>query len=145
MKKIIIHTDGGSRGNPGPAAIGVVIEMVDQINSINLVNLINLSRYIGEATNNVAEYKAVLEALTWVKENLGFEEVELNFFLDSQLVVEQLKGNYKMKNAGLKPLFWEIREMVMLIKDGVSFTHVPREQNKEADVLVNKALDERNG
>lgn len=142
MKKIIIHTDGGSRGNPGPAAIGVVIEMADQINSINLVNLINLSRYIGEATNNVAEYKAVLEALIWVKENLGFEDVELNFFLDSQLVVEQLKGNYKMKNEGLKPLFWEIREMVMLIKGGVTFTHVPREQNKDADLLVNKALDE---
>lgn len=142
MKKIIIHTDGGSRGNPGPAGIGAVIQMIDQINSVNLINLINLSKYIGEATNNVAEYKAVLEALIWVKENLGFEEIEINFFLDSQLVVEQLKGNYKMKNEGLKPLFWEIREMVMLIKGGVTFIHVRREQNKEADVLVNKALDD---
>lgn len=127
-----IFTDGGSRGNPGPAAIGGVIKFGDEQH--------DFAEYIGETTNNQAEYQAILFALNWVKENVK-DDVEVDCFLDSQLVVEQLNGNYKMKNEGLKPLFWEIRELIIDLGGKVSFTHVRREQNKDADALVNMALD----
>ncbi len=136
IQKIIIHTDGGSRGNPGPAACGVVINLGDRVEEI--------SEFIGVATNNIAEYSAVVKALEWVKENIK-DDVEIDFFLDSQLVVEQLNGNYKMKNEGLKPLFWQIRGLMMDLGGQINFSYVPREQNKEADALVNKALDNQNG
>lgn len=135
MNKIVtIFTDGGSRGNPGPAAIGGVIKYDGKQH--------DFAEYIGETTNNQAEYQAILFALNWVKENT-VDDIEVNCFLDSQLVVEQLKGNYKMKNEGLKPLFWEIREIIMDLGGKVSFTHIPREQNKDADALVNMALDKQ--
>ena len=135
--KITIFSDGGARGNPGPAGIGIVIK-----------DKIEISKYIGTATNNQAEYRAVIEALNWIIENYPNHltatsevAVEVEFFLDSQLVVEQLNGNYKLKNEGLKPLFWEIRELIMKLGGKVTFKYIPREQNKEADKLVNKALD----
>lgn len=135
MNKIVtIFTDGGSRGNPGPAAIGGVIKYDDKQH--------DFAECIGETTNNQAEYQAILFALNWVKENT-VDDIEVNCFLDSQLVVEQLKGNYKMKNEGLKPLFWEIREIIMDLGGKVGFTHIPREQNKDADALVNMALDKQ--
>ena len=133
MKNLEIYSDGGSRGNPGPAAIGVVIKFDQKVEEI--------SECIGVATNNVAEYTAVIHALNWVKENINDTSISIDFFLDSQLVVEQLKGNYKMKNEGLKPLFWTIRGLIMDLGGIVSFTHIPREENCEADALVNKALD----
>ena len=133
MKNLEIYSDGGSRGNPGPAAVGVVIKFDQKVEEI--------SECIGVATNNVAEYTAVIHALNWVKENINDTSISIDFFLDSQLVVEQLKGNYKMKNEGLKPLFWTIRGLIMDLGGIVSFTHIPREENCEADALVNKALD----
>jgi len=134
MELITIYTDGGSRGNPGPAGIGVVIES-------NNRDTIEISEFVGEGTNNFAEYMAVVRALSWIKENVQ-NPVEIKCFLDSQLVVEQLNQRYKLKNEGLKPLFWQARELIMDLGGKVSFTHIPREQNKRADFLVNKALDE---
>lgn len=135
MQKLTIYSDGGSRGNPGPAAIGVVIEGQTEI-----------SKCIGIATNNQAEYTAVIEALKWVSNHLTATSevaVEVEFFLDSQLVVEQLNGRYKLKNEGLKPLFWEVRELTLKLGGKVTFQHISREQNKEADRLVNEALDKQ--
>ncbi|MCX6792424.1 MAG: ribonuclease HI family protein [Candidatus Falkowbacteria bacterium] len=131
MKKYIIYSDGGARGNPGPAAIGAVIK--DEAN--NLVQ--EISKTIGETTNNQAEYQAILAGLEAVK-NLGGEEVDC--FLDSELVVKQLRHEYKVKNKDLAPLFVKVHNLSLQFKK-ISFTHVRREQNKEADCLVNKALD----
>ena len=130
-KRFIIHTDGGARGNPGPAAIGAVLrnekgEIVREI-----------SEYIGEATNNQAEYKAVIAALAEAKK-LG--AVELEFFLDSELVVYQLNREYKVRDKDLAPLFVKIYNGSMSFKK-VFFRHVPREKNRAADRLVNEALD----
>ncbi len=131
----IIHTDGGSRGNPGPAAIGVVID--EKKENGEVVNIKEYNEYIGENTNNRAEYMAILWALNYCKTN-GFKEIEC--FLDSQLVVRQLNGDYKIKDNGLKKIAEMIHEMCKSF-DKISFTHVLREFNKEADRLVNEALD----
>lgn len=131
MKKFIVYSDGGARGNPGPAAIGAVIK--DDKN--NLIQ--EISKTIGETTNNQAEYKAILAGLEAIKD-LGGEEVEC--FLDSELVVKQLRHEYKVKNKELAPLFVKVHNLSLQFKK-ISYTHVRREQNKEADKLVNDALD----
>jgi len=131
MNKLIIYTDGGARGNPGPSGIGAII--YDE----NRNKLAEISEFIGKATNNQAEYKAVIAALEKAKE-LGGEELE--FYLDSELVVKQLKREYKVKHPDLAPLFLKIYNLEMGFKK-ISFKHVPREMNTEADVLVNKAID----
>ncbi len=131
MDKVDIFTDGGARGNPGPAAVGVVVLIGGQ----KLV----IGKSIGKATNNIAEYSAVIEALRLVKENSFVSNI--NFFLDSELVVKQLNGEYKVKDEKLKKLYFEIREFVFSYPKTVTFSHIPREKNKEADALVNKALD----
>jgi ribonuclease HI len=128
-----IWTDGGSRGNPGPAAIGVVIQANGQKQP-------GIKKCIGTATNNVAEYSAVLEALDHVQKTAGTAKID--FFIDSELVVKQLKGEYRVKDPGLKSLFLEARQKVMKLGGEISFTHVRREHNSEADKLVNEALDE---
>lgn len=133
--KLIIYTDGASRGNPGPAAYGFTISE----GSGKLLQ--KQGKYIGIKTNNTAEYTAVLEALSWVKENLG-QKVELEVFVDSKLVAEQLSGKWKIKNAGLKPLFYEIKTLEMELGN-VFYTYVPREKNTQADKLANLALDLR--
>jgi len=134
MNKLKIFTDGGSRGNPGEAAIGIVI-----INKQDGRKITELSKCIGVATNNIAEYTAVLEALSWIEENVG--ESELNFILDSELVVKQLSGSYKIRNDKLKPIYFKIKEKIIGLGGISTFTHVLREKNREADALVNKALD----
>lgn len=131
ITKLKIFTDGGARGNPGPAGIGAVL--FDE----NDMVVAEISRYIGETTNNQAEYQAAVAAMEKAKE-LG--ALELDFFLDSQLVVEQLNGRYKVKNAGLAPLFIKLHNARLSFKK-VSFTYIPREQNKHADKLVNLAID----
>lgn len=138
MVNIIINSDGGSRGNPGPAGVGVVIEIQSPNKEIRIEKI---SEFIGEGTNNFAEYMAVIRALEWVSENIE-DQADIKCLLDSQLVVEQLNQRYKLKNEGLKPLFWQVRELVMSLGGQVSFEHIPREANKEADALVNKALDD---
>ena len=131
MGKLIIYTDGGSRGNPGKAAIGVVVG--DK----------KYGEAIGTATNNVAEYQAVILGLRKAKQLVGKEkakETELEMRMDSELVYSQLTGRYKLKEESLFPLFIEIWNLKQEFKK-VEFVHVPREKNKEADKLVNQALD----
>lgn len=129
-KKLQIFTDGGARGNPGPAGIGVVIWSGN-----NLVG--RHSKFIGEATNNQAEYQAIIRGLEEAKK-LGAKEVEC--FLDSELVVKQLNREYKVKDKDLAPLFIKVWNLSLGFQK-IVFRHVPREQNKEADKLVNEAID----
>lgn len=131
MKKIIIYSDGGARGNPGPAGIGAVL--YDEHKNL----LVEISNYLGVATNNQAEYKALIAALKKAKE-LGAKE--LDCFLDSELVVKQLKREYKVKNAELAPLFLEIHNLSLSF-ERINYTHIRRELNKEADRLANEAMD----
>ena len=137
IKHLNIFTDGGARGNPGPAGIGVYIE--DE----NGNEIAGIGKTIGVATNNAAEYKAVIEALSWVvnnKEDLS-EDAVINFYLDSLLVCSQIKGLYKVKNPDLRGYLFKIRELEPEIKNSIFYSHIPREENKKADALVNKALD----
>lgn len=124
--------DGGSRGNPGPAGYGVYI--VDDNGEVQA----ELSGALGVATNNVAEYNGLIAALQWAADR---DLRQLAIKGDSLLLVEQMRGNYKVKNEGLKPLYLKARMLVMQIGD-VTFEHVPREKNKEADRLSNVGMDE---
>lgn len=135
MRNISIYTDGGSRGNPGEAGIGVFIKDEKQA-------LAKIGKKIGIATNNVAEYAAVIEALSWILENREkLNDFQINFFMDSQLVYSQIIGIYKIKNDNLRKLLFKIREKEAEIKLDINYNHIPREKNKEADALVNMALD----
>lgn len=130
-KRVIVNVDGGSRGNPGPAAVAAVA--TDPKGNV----LAERSELIGEATNNVAEYRALLLGVELARE-LGADEVEL--IGDSQLIVRQVRGEYKVKEAGLKPLHAEVTDALESLK-GWSIRNVPRAKNAEADRLVNEALD----
>lgn len=133
--KLVVFTDGASRGNPGPASYGFTIETGDG------KLLFEKGKYIGIATNNVAEYSAVLSALELIKEKFHKEKsVEINFYADSKLVVEQLSGRYKIKSPHLRLIIEDIKVLEKLFNE-VSYNHVPREQNTEADSMANKALD----
>lgn len=133
MRKLIIYTDGGARGNPGPAGIGVVIQ--DDAKRL----IARHGRYIGEATNNVAEYQALLLAL---QKAAKLKAQELLVHMDSELVVRQMQGVYKIKEPALKDLALEAFRLIKKFSR-VSFRHVMREQNKEADRLVNQAIDQK--
>lgn len=128
-----IFCDGGARGNPGPAAYGFVVLENGKV-------LHEEGEYIGIATNNFAEYTAVIAALKWLTRSYKGED--LNFFLDSQLVVSQLSGLYKVKNAAIRNLVFEVRTLENEFGQ-IKYNHVKREQNKEADRLVNLALDKQ--
>jgi ribonuclease HI len=128
-----IFTDGGARGNPGPAAIGVVISEGNKL-------IHQFGQTIGKATNNIAEYKAVIAALEWVSRQAS-KPATIEFFLDSMLVVEQLKGNWKIKEPHLKDLALTAHALMQKLGVKISFTSVPREKNKAADALVNASLD----
>lgn len=126
-----LHTDGGARGNPGPAGIGFLLkspegEVIDEV-----------AKGIGWATNNVAEYKALIEGL---QRAAAYGARELIVYLDSLLVVQQMKGKYKVKHKGLRPLHMIARELTRQF-DVVRFEAVPRGENADADRLVNKAID----
>ena len=142
MEKIYINTDGGSRGNPGPAGIGVVFSNAGE------EVFHSYKYYIGIGTNNEAEYQAIICALDillrskWFAEN-NIAEKQVICRLDSQLVVEQINGNYKVKQEHLKKFIGEIREKISQMHLNISFVHIPREENKLADKLVNEALDEK--
>ncbi|MBI5151508.1 MAG: ribonuclease HI family protein [Candidatus Pacebacteria bacterium] len=133
-----IFTDGGSRGNPGHAATGVVVLDGETI-------LFESGVYLGIATNNVAEYEAVLRALSWVakEKELGHFPTPqtLEFRLDSQLVVEQLNGRYKIKQPHILAYVKKIQDVLTSLGYPVTFTHIPRSENARADALVNQALD----
>lgn len=132
---LIVHTDGGARGNPGPAACAFVIEDGDKI-------LYKGSRFLGKATNNLAEYQGVLEALKYFSTNRHLlKGRKVIFYLDSELVVKQLAGLYKLKSENLIAVNKEIRNLISKELIDISFRNIPRSQNKIADYLVNKELD----
>ena len=138
--KITIYTDGGARGNPGPSAIGVVFIQEGQ-------TVKKYGEYIGEGTNNQAEYKAVVFALQKVKQLFGKQkakEAEMTIFSDSELLVKHLNHQYKIKERELQVLFLEVWNLMLDFKQ-VNFQHILREKNKEADEMVNQALDARKG
>lgn len=158
--KLIVHTDGGSRGNPGHAAIGVVVEK-SQIPNPNLQTkkeklsletstyelVTEFGKRIGETTNNVAEYSAVKEALKYINDQCPIHNIQqgkllIQFYLDSLLVVQQLNGVFKIKDARLREFLFAIKSLEQEIGGEITYTHIPREENDRADALVNQALDE---
>lgn len=130
---IKIYTDGSSRGNPGPAGIGILI-IDDKGNEVK-----RISEYIGETTNNIAEYSALLQAVIECEKRKIYS---VEFFTDSELLVNQLNKVYKIKNEGLKPLYVKLLSKLMNFRDW-SIKHIPREKNKIADFLANQALDKK--
>jgi ribonuclease HI len=130
MARLTVNVDGGARGNPGPAAIGVVVRDGGEV-------LAEVGETIGRATNNVAEYRALLRGIELAAEH-GADEVEL--VGDSELVVRQVEGRYKVKDAGLRELHAEVKRALGGF-EGWSIRHVKRAQNADADRLVNAALD----
>lgn len=135
-KKLIINCDGGSRGNPGPAASAFVASIND--NAIH-----KESKFLGITTNNDAEYSAVILALRWLKLQT-LKVTEIFFVLDSELVARQINGIYKIKNAKLKERYLEIIDLIKTINLKINFQNVSREKNKIADALVNEELDKQN-
>jgi len=130
IKKVVIFTDGTAKPNPGLAAIGATIK--DEQGKL----ITAISQGIGQATNNQAEYRAVIAAL----ENairLGANQVDI--YSDSELVVRQINGRYRVKNVALKPLYQQVKQLQSQFK-GFTITHIPRQQNIEADSLASKAL-----
>ena len=134
MTSIDLYADGASRSNPGPAGIGVVIYI--EGNEIHTI-----SEYIGEATNNEAEYLAVIKGLEYLLEK---HYTSVNCYLDSQLVVEQVKGNYRVSAKNLKPLNKQLLSLVERFHE-IGFYHIPREKNSRADELANKGIDLHKG
>ena len=136
MSKILIFTDGGARGNPGPAALGVYIQ------DDNKKELARIGKKIGNATNNVAEYSAILEGFSWALENKRKLNIEsINFHMDSQLAYSQLTGLYKVKDEKIREFVFEIRKKEAELAIPIYYAHIPREKNKQADYMVNQALD----
>ncbi len=135
-----LYADGGARGNPGPAGAGAVaFDMSGK-------RVVEVSDYLGEATNNVAEYEAVirgLQALTKEFPESHFKTHDVIVRMDSKLVVEQMRGAYKVKHPNLIPRHLELRNVISRSFGNVSFEHVPREKNKDADELANKAMDKK--
>ena len=134
--KINLYTDGGSRGNPGPAAAGAFIESFNE----------EFSEYLGVATNNEAEYQAVVLGLSKLKSLVGkskTKETSVVVYMDSQLAVQQLNRQYKLKSDKVIPLFVKVHNLCVEYKS-VEFVYIPREKNKKADAAVNKCLDANN-
>jgi len=130
-----IYTDGGARGNPGPAGIGAVL-----IDIANNQTVAEVSEYIGETTNNQAEYLAAIAGLARAVE-LGAQSVEL--IADSELLIRQCRGQYKVKNPDLAQRFLELKNLETQLGGRVKYRHVKRELNKKADALANKAMDQQ--
>lgn len=138
MNKITIHTDGGARGNPGPAGIGVVIEAPE-------IEKKKFGEYIGKTTNNEAEYQALIFALKKIKQLVSSEKLAGNTiecYADSELMVKQLNGEYKVREPSIQKFFIEIWNLKLDLGVPISFNHIPRSKNAEADEMVNQALDQ---
>lgn len=138
-QELMIHTDGGARGNPGRAAVGVVIEGVKKGGEHKLIA--EFGKVIEDTTNNVAEYRGVLEALRYLVEQ-GIQVAKITFFLDSQLVARQLSEEFKIKKLHLLKLFSKIKTLESRGGYQVTYLVIPREKNAHADRLVNRALDQ---
>ena len=137
-ESLTVHTDGGARGNPGPAACAFTLESKGKIFE-------KKSRFLGSSTNNFAEYQAIIFAIKSIVNTPGLltKETSIVFYSDSELVVRQLGGLYRIKNETLKKLSLEIRDLISDNNLNIIFKHIPRNQNKIADYLVNKELDLR--
>jgi ribonuclease HI len=130
-----IFTDGGARGNPGPAGIGVVVKNGAKV-------IFQASKFIGKATNNVAEYQAMILALDWLLENekkLCADRVD--FYFDSELLTNQMNGSYRVKAPHLKDLYLQAKKKEAVLSCSVFYNSLPREMNSEADGLANQAMD----
>ncbi len=135
-KRIEIYCDGGARGNPGPAAWGFVVFQNGQ-------EIVRQKKFIGRATNNVAEYQGVIAALIWLgKSFIDYRQLPIKVYLDSQLVTKQLIGEYKIKNQVLQKLAMRVKLLEGRLGKNVSYQNLPRAKNKIADSLVNQALDQ---
>lgn len=134
--QIIIHTDGGSRGNPGPAACAFVVEQDDK-------EIYKAAKYLGKQTNNYAEYEGVILALAWLNSQslVTNHQLLITFLLDSELVVKQINAVYRVKDENLRNLFFEVLLLIKKYDSKIVFKNVPREKNKVADLLVNMELD----
>lgn len=153
MDKISVWTDGGARGNPGPAAIGAVIEIPPSAGRSEPTarrsprGRKTYNEYIGETTNNVAEYRAVIFALKKVRQLVGrgkLKNLQVDVNVDSELIARQLRGEYKVLEKDLQPLFMEVWNLKFDIPN-LAFKEIHREENQEADQLVNEALDKQAG
>jgi ribonuclease HI len=135
---IIINTDGGARGNPGPAAAGAVIRKDGEI-------VATVAQYLGAQTNNWAEYEALILALEEAHGTLGEElaKASVEIRMDSQLIVRQMEGRYKVKEPSLKEKHARVTDLISAYAPHARFVHVPREENGDADKLVNQVLDAR--
>jgi ribonuclease HI len=131
-RKVTVHIDGAARGNPGEAGIGVVIKSGKE-------TVKKIAAYIGSTTNNIAEYTALIRGL---EETLILGYKEADFISDSELLVKQINGEYRVKNEGLKPLYLRTQELIKKLKH-FSIKHTYREKNKEADNLANKGIDKK--
>ncbi len=139
-EEISIFTDGGARGNPGPAAIGCVIKQESMVNGqMSNVVVWEYGEYIGETTNNQAEYRALIRAL---ERSLELKLDRVHCFLDSELLVKQIKREYRVKEPTLQTLYLKVFNLTQLFRS-IDFTHIPRERNKHADRMVNEALDKQ--
>lgn len=134
MKNLNIYTDGGARGNPGPAAYGVVIK-TNQGKTIY-----EESKAIGIATNNEAEYQGLIAALKWLNQ-AQLKVDSYNFYLDSRLVVKQMQGEFKVKANNLKPLWQKAKKLAKNLPGKIKYQHIPRDKNVAPDKLLNQALD----
>lgn len=133
--RIRLYTDGGARGNPGPAGSGAVLLALEGDSEAGVLR--EVSKYVGETTNNQAEYMGLIIGLEAAKD-MGATEVDVR--MDSELIVKQLLGQYKVKQPELAKRFFEVKQLCLSFKK-VQFTHVPRAQNAHADRLVNEAID----
>ena len=139
-QKITLYTDGGARGNPGPSGIGVVI--IGEDGKV----LKEISKYLGKQTNNFAEYEAVIVGLEALKKLFGtkkLQESHVEIKMDSELIARQLSGIYQIKEPTLFPQFIKVHNLMVKDVPHITFTHVRREHNKEADKLANEAMDQR--
>ncbi len=138
MQKVTLYTDGGARGNPGPAGAGVYI--TDEQGKA----LKEISKFLGHQTNNYAEYEAVVEGLQGLKKMFGAAKLKtmtIEVKMDSELVARQLSGKYQIKEPTLFPQFIKVHNLCVSTFPRISFTHIRREQNKDADRLANQAMD----
>lgn len=134
MAKVTIYTDGGARGNPGPAGAGAVIYK-------GKTKIGDVSEFLGHRTNNWAEYEALILALTLARDELGRVVQDVEVRMDSELIVKQMKGEYRVKHPDLKEKHARVLSLIHESFPGITFVHVPREKNKEADKNANDAMD----
>lgn len=135
---LTIHTDGGARGNPGPAGFGVVI--TDESKN----TIYQKGEYLGVKTNNEAEYAGLIHALDWLVNYKSEHNIDsIKIFMDSKLVIEQINGHYKVKAVHLKPLYLRCRDLIAQLSLPLTFSHTLRVGNSEADSLANLAMDNR--